>query len=226
MLSATETITLSCGEIQVFENTFPMSQERTRLENKIPELKSDSDPFLYFSKAIYPELASVSRGKVPSPEVAFAMPRDEWDLWYLVVWKLNPEWFFLPWDRPTESRIVEFRDGSKLTIAEANNMPSRIMQLFELERDSILNPADDPDYQVFRSVFYPKMAACVTSDPVPSAGEVFKWPTSEINKWYLAARDLNPVWFRALDQESDKAVEAAAVEAKETKKKGARKRDG
>jgi hypothetical protein len=123
-----------------------------------------------------------------------------------------------------KQEVVEFRDGSKITLSESDWPMS--MRLSELENEISLRSFDDPKNQLFAVVFYPKMAACVTSEPVPGLDEVLPtngntgWPLTELNKWYEAARRVNPDWFAGLDQ----IGEAAPKSEEEIKKKTRRNR--
>jgi len=104
--------------------------------------------------------------------------------------------------------VVEFRDGTELTVIEANWAIS--MRLQELEALAVKSPLEDDAQQTFNLVIYPKLAAC-TSGKVPSLQEALEMPSTELDKWYFAVKRLNPDWFVVLERASKEAV---------TKKKG------
>lgn len=104
--------------------------------------------------------------------------------------------------------VVEFRDGTKLTVTEANWAIS--MRLQELEEQAVKSPLEDVSQQTFNLVIYPKLAACSSGD-VPSLQEALEMPSTELDKWYFAVKRLNSDWFVTLEQASKEEV---------TKKKG------
>jgi len=111
------------------------------------------------------------------------------------------------------SEVVEFRDGSKLTVTEATW--SIAMHLQELEEQADKSPLEDLTNQIFNVVIYPKLAAC-SLGAVPSLQEALEMPSTEIDKWYFAVKRINPDWFTAIQKMSEK-LEAAANEKKEPK---------
>lgn len=219
----TETLKLSDGRtITVSENDWGIARRLKHLTDQARQSESVEDQksaWIYFQRDLYPLLAAPSTGDVPDVIDAYAMPRDELDLWYLAVWRLNAEWFAKPFDEETRIETVIFRDGSKIKLVEESGMPGIVLRLLDLEDEAMLEPNDDPDIQIFRLSFYPKMAACVIEGDVPPADLLRKWPTSEINKWYEATRRVNPEWFLQLDAISDEAQRAATEREKEQKKK-------
>lgn len=169
----------------------------------------------YFREKIYPVLFAPSSGDVPALEEAYAMldkNSQDLDRWYMAVQRINPGWFVDVLHRPEEE--VTFRDESKLVIHDGN-VPTymmRIRDLEEIEADSA-----DLNTHVFRSVFYPKLAAAATGD-VPDVESARLMPTIELNKWYEAVGRVNPQWFKPLEDLK------AQADAAETLKKKRRKR--
>jgi hypothetical protein len=216
-----ESLRLSCGDFVVSEADFDISRRLKRLNEDAVKSSSEGEPgaLTYFRRNIYPVLAAPASGVVPDVMAAYSLPRDELDVWWLAVWKLNPEWFDRPFDQESKTWTIGFRDGSKITIIEDADMPSIVLRLLELEDEALEHPVDDPDTQIFRLSFYPKMAACVIEGDVPPADVLRKWPSSEINRWYEGVRKINPQWFLALDAISEEAQRAAAEREKEKKKK-------
>jgi hypothetical protein len=216
----TRTINLSIGgSFSISENDFPAARKLHRLtEEARAAVNGDSTALAHFRASMYPTLAATAVGDVPDVLAAYALPRAELDAWWLDVWELNRDWFDQPVNRAEPAtEVVTFRDGSSLTVCDSRDLPSFILRLIELEDQAEKNPSPDEDTQVFRLYVYPKMAACVISDNVPGAEEVFHWPSSERMKWYDAARRMNWRWFKSLDAASEAAQ--SALEEKQTKKK-------
>lgn len=210
-------------KITVSENDFDITRRLNRLTKEAREMVSEDaeherSAWLYFQRDLYPILVAPASGDVPTLQEAFGMPRDELDLWYLAVWRLNPEWFTRSFEEESKTETVTFRDGSKVKLVEECGLPSIVLRLLELEDDALLDPSDDADQQIFRLSFYPKMVACVADGDIPSADELRKWPSTESNKWYEAAKRVNPDWFLSLDAISEEAQRAADERAKDQKK--------
>jgi len=88
--------------------------------------------------------------------------------------------------------IVTFRDGTELTVEEANWGISAKLQA--LEKQAIAEPLEDKDDQEFYRFIYVRLAAC-SSGKVPTVREALDMPNIEIDKWFAAANRMNPVWF-------------------------------
>lgn len=218
-----ETRTVEIGErkIVVSENDWDSSRRLNRLTEEAKQsVNGGTSAFDFFRKHFYPLLAAVSSGDVPSAQAAFGLPRADLDRWYVTVWELNPDWISDEFGRESKTETVTFRDGSNLTVREARGLPSFLLQLIELEDEAAVNPSDDPDIQMFRQAFYPKMAACVIG-ACPDAQTMRKWPTTEISKLYDAAKLVNPEWFRALDELSEDIKRAQKEEEKKKEVKPA-----
>ncbi len=102
---------------------------------------------------------------------------------------------------------VVFSDGSVLIVQEESWDCAMLLE--EMERQARENPSDDPKTQLFRQMFYPKLAACSSGD-VPSEEEARAMPSEQLDKWYEAAKRVNPKWFAAivaLTKEAEKAEE-------------------
>lgn len=123
------------------------------------------------------------------------------------------------------SEVVEFRDGTKVTVTEANWEADMRVGAMEKEVniriDKMVAESTAPltesevSYITFVQTFYPKLAACSTGD-VPTEREAFDMPSAEREKWYAAVRRVNPLWFQALDA----FIEKAEASEKAMKKKG------
>lgn len=105
--------------------------------------------------------------------------------------------------------VVKFRDGTELTVTEANWAVS--IKLQELEEQANKNPPEDAKLRAFSLALYPKLLAC-SSGIVPSMEEALEMPSTELDKWYFAVKRINPDWFTALDEAEAKE---AALEKKE-----------
>lgn len=112
------------------------------------------------------------------------------------------------------SEVVELRDGKKITVTEAN-WPADIC-FGELERIARENPDKDPSRQFYNLMIYPKLAACSSGD-VPVQEEAYLMPSVLHEKWYAAAKRLNPNWFDPLEKAAEKLT-AEALKKKETKR--------
>lgn len=204
--------------ILVSEAGWDYSFRFAEIEKEVAPLLDDpnhNEAFKFFCRNYYPLLAScVVEGTVPSPQEAFGLPRDILDDWYYSIWKLNPDIISEKFSLKEQCEEVEFRDGTKITVYKASGVPSFLLKLIELEDDANRHPLqDDPQGQMFISLFYPKMAAaCNGSSNVPDARTVRSWPRGEIAKWMDASRRLNPEWFLVTEEEQK-------AEAKERTKK-------
>lgn len=191
----------------------------SELQRKSTENPLEDAGLQIFRERLYPVLSAPASGDVPSLEEAYQMLGSDdkgLDLWYRTVQTVNPEWF--SYKAHPESVKVAFSDGTEITVMDGNT-PSAIMRLALLEREAQDHPLEDVSAQIFRSGFYPKMAAC-SAGAFPNEQEARKLPTNELNKWYAAAKQVNPHWFEALDQLSEAAKEAAqADEIKKNKRK-------
>lgn len=97
--------------------------------------------------------------------------------------------------------VVTFRDGTELTVMEANWAAT--MRLQELEERAGETPLADIQEQIFNLAIYPKLVAC-SSGTIPTLQEALAMPTSELDKWYFAVKRINPTWFEALEEASRK----------------------
>ena len=112
-----------------------------------------------------------------------------------------------------KSEVVELRDGRKITVTEANW--SADVHLSELERAASKKEEKDPSKQFYIVAVYPKLAAC-SSGEVPTEEEAFGMPTIEHEKWYAAAKRINPSWFVPMEEAAKKLTDEA-LKKKETK---------
>jgi hypothetical protein len=216
----TETIELASGTvITVSEATWSSEFIRSQLETDAKNVVDQDKTLGFFRSNLYPLMACCVSGDVPSAEESYVLPRTKLDEWYSAVWRLNPDMFTVGYHEGS-SEVVQFRDGTTITIHENRGMPSFLLRLFELEQHAIDHPLEDIQAQVFHSSFYPKMAGCVNGSKIPDVQTALLWPRSELNKWFTAARRLNADWFTALDQVSQ------AAEDQKSEKKSKRKRAG
>ena len=210
-------------KIIVCEAGWDYSFRFSELEKELEPLLADPNhngTFKFFCKNYYSLMASCVEGEVPTPQEAFALPRLYLDNWYWTVWELNEDTIGSPCPKETNHEEVKFRDGSSVFVWQSHGLPSFVLKLVELENEAVENPLeDDPQGQMFVSLFYPKMAAsCNGSGTIPSALEVRNWPRSEIEKWLAPSRRLNPTWYAISEKEKEQEVTE--------KKKKVRKRSG
>lgn len=224
-LKQKEVILDSRGErkIVVCEAGWDYSFRFNELEKELEPRLSDpdqSETFKFFCRNYYSLMASCATGEVPTPEEAFALHRMYLDNWYLAVWELNEDIIGLPCPKTIEHEEVTFRDGTSVVVWESQGMPSFVIKLVELENKATQNPLEnDPQGQIFYSLFYPKMAAsCNGSSDVPDGLVVRHWPRGEIQKWMEASRRLNPTWYAVAETEEEQK------EVLQEKKKKVRKR--
>lgn len=111
-------------------------------------------------------------------------------------------------------KTIKFRDGSKLTVFEENQMIAEY--LIMLERDAAENPLSDVMRQLFRQMYYSKLLACSIGD-IPSEDQTRVMPAEELENWVAAVREINPRWFENMDK-------ALAQMTEEEKKRKPRKR--
>jgi len=100
-----------------------------------------------------------------------------------------------------KSETVEFRDGTKITVTEENWDIGTRLEL--MERELRESKGVTPEEYARRSL-YNRMAACSSGD-VPTEAEARQWPSAELDKWYFAAKRINPGWFAAFDAAVDQA---------------------
>jgi len=113
-----------------------------------------------------------------------------------------------------KSETIEFRDGTKLTVTEAN-WPADV-KVSEMEREAENNPRKDNQRQFYAMAVYPKLAACSTGD-IPTEEQAFLMPSAEHDKWYNAAARVNPNWFDPLEKAA-KQLSTEAMKKKEKKR--------
>jgi hypothetical protein len=111
--------------------------------------------------------------------------------------------------------VVEFRDGTKITVLEASfNEDVEIAGLEKIA--NTLNEAEakkideekrqttvqERRFWFFRAAVYPKLCACSSREdglPIPNEREAFELPSTEFTKWEDAVRKVNPHWFAGID---------------------------
>ena len=203
--------------IVISQESWDVSMTLSEEQRKAVDSPLDDKRMQFFREKIYPVLFAPASGDVPSMEESYAMletnPADL-DGWYKTCQIINPTWF--THTRHNESEEVVFSDGSTVTVNDGN-VPSAIMRIRDLEEYAGEHPAENLIGQVFRSTFYPKLAACSSGD-VPDEDTARKMPTVETNKWYEAVNRVNPQWFQSLHDLKDQ------VDAEQIKKKRKRPR--
>ena len=112
-----------------------------------------------------------------------------------------------------KSETIELRDGSKITVTEAN-WPTDV-KLAQLQKEAQDNPRSDPNRQFYAMAIYPKLVACSTGD-IPTEEDAFLMPSVEHDKWYGAASTLNPRWFAPMESAASK-INADELKKKEKK---------
>jgi hypothetical protein len=189
----------------IWESSWETSMARSAMEveaRKQREALSDpKDPavldLLFFQEKIYATLAACSTGDVPTVEQAYQLPPDVWDAWFEAARAVDPDSFI---DERAEPETVTFRDGSSVTVHPAY-LPSAMMKVYQLDQEAEQGPADEAVSAVtFRVLYYPKLAGCSTGD-VPTLEQArSEWPTVELDRWYAAARRVNPELFLPLEE--------------------------
>lgn len=115
-------------------------------------------------------------------------------------------------DFKLKSETVNFEDSTGkvvgTVIVHEATLPMD-QELDEMEQAFIkLNDAEFGDgenisnemirFHSFRLNLYPKMVACSTGD-IPAPDEAFRMPSRQLNKWWEAAKRVNPAWFEVFD---------------------------
>lgn len=102
-----------------------------------------------------------------------------------------------------KTKVVKFSDGSTITVSQANWDIS--MELSALEKKAQENPDDNPDIQLFRLAFYPKLKASTIKGNVPTEKEARAMPEDDLDLWFKAVRDLNLKWFVEVEELTEEA---------------------
>ena len=238
----TEEVKFKNGKtITITQENWSISMTLSEERRKAIEKPLEDKRLQYFREEIYPLLYSPASGNAPSLEAAYAMigtAPDDLDEWYRAVQRLNPGWF--QWLQHHDSEKVVFSIYQDLYIVDGNepkedlsfeehtiyvidgNVPSGFMKIRDLE-NSMSRSDEDTKAQIFRLVFYPKLAACSIGD-VPSVEEARDaMPTQELNKWYEAVCRVNPHWFKPLQ---DLQAESEAETLKKKRKRPGRSGNG
>jgi len=212
-----ETISLKEGKtLTIMESGWDFSFRFDELEKEMQKVDTRDKVFKFFCVNYYPLLASCVEGILPSPQEAFALPREILDKWHLTTWKLNPDLYADELHKPMREEI-EFRDGLKVTMEESLGRPSFVIRFYELELYAEEHPMENDERgQVFQLIFYPKLAASCVTNILPSAEEVRHWPRTEINRWMEISRRLNSDWYATPEEK----VEQRVVTSEKKKKVG------
>lgn len=206
--------------LDLYEANWDASMELRAIEAQAREarasLNGQGEPeLLYFHERIFAPLAACSTGDVPAVEQAFQLPPAVLDAWFEAARTVNPDWFESPGAEP---ETVTFRDGSKITVVPAQ-VPSVLMKLHRMESEAAQGrPAESVSTETFRMLYYPRLAACSTGD-VPTAVQArVEWPASELDRWYQAARRVNPQLFLPLEEIALQNQQAAQASEKKRKR--------
>lgn len=213
----TEEITFSNGKhLTISQENWDISVTLSEEQRKAAENPLEDKRLQYFREKIYPVLFAPSSGDVPDLNEAYRMLETapiDLDRWYMTVQEVNSGWFSYLNHNPEEE--VVFSDGTKLMVHDGN-VPTAIMRIRDLEEAAQDKPYDDLKKQIFRSTFYPKLAACSNGGNVPDEETARTMPSIETNIWYEAVNRVNPHWFQAM-HELKKEVDA--VQLKKNKKR-------
>lgn len=193
-----------------WDYSFRFSELEKAIEALLEKNPEQDKTFQFFCQNFYPLMAScVVGGDLPSPEEAFMLGRTFLDNWYLSFWELNEDIVGVPYVKEIRHEVVTFRDGTSLTIWESHGLPSFVLKLVQYENEALDHPVtDDPQGQMFYTLFYPKMAAsCNGSSNIPDPFEVRNWARTEINKWLEASRRMNPQWYVITEEQKQEAAQ-------------------
>ncbi len=195
----TETVTLKDGKkIIVSEENWDIGMERDEQQRHADGSDLADKRFQYFWVSFYPLLVSCSSGDVPDLNTTYEMLEkspEDLDNWFASVRRVNAHWFN-PLPKVTKGEY-KFSDGTKIKIVYGN-IPSVIMKKYDLEQEAIDKPAENERAQIFKSTFYPKLAAC-SLGKFPDEQTARKMPIADINGWYETVKGINPDWFSALE---------------------------
>ena len=114
-----------------------------------------------------------------------------------------------------KTKKITFSDGSTITVSEATWNIS--MKLSAIEKNAKESPHPDPDAQLFRLAFYPKLIACVVYGDFPSEEEARSMPETDLDKWYSAVKEMNPRWFAVIDEAITEEQQAKKKRKRQTK---------
>lgn len=107
-----------------------------------------------------------------------------------------------------ERKTITFSNGQTIVLSHSNWRIARKMD--RMEREAENNPLPDPDDQLFALNFYPKMASAVVSENCPTLEQALTTMSSEdLDLWYTGAREINPQWFKVLDELNELALQQA-----------------
>jgi hypothetical protein len=222
----TREIVLSDGrKITACEANHIMSRKLQLMEDEIKKNPPKTPADMYMD-ALYPTLACYSKGDIPTRDEALKMATDtpqDFDLWFCSVRALNPSKFAVRGGEKDKTRSVVLRDGSKITVINSANHPSFVFRA-QAVHDEVVRQSgsDDPELMVFKTLFYPAMAACSVGD-VPNPEQVDNWPETELAKWYAACEEENPSLFPASVDKAKAATAEDDGKKKPTRNKRPRK---
>lgn len=182
-------------ERSILRATWDISMLRVDLEEKARVSPAENKAFQYFAENIYPPLAACT-DPMPTLEEAFAMPPAEWDQWYLLAREKNPSWFD---DSPLTEEAVEFSDGRIITVQSMR--PSTLMKRETLDAEAEAGePLENTRREVFRSIYYPKLAGCSIGNVPEEADARSIMGMEDLQLWYDAAKRQCPSWFVTLEE--------------------------
>lgn len=175
--------------------TWDISMLRVDLEEQADQSPPADKLLAFFARHIYPSLA-VLLDPMPTLDDLYHYPPQALDALYLDVRRHVPAWFD---DAELTEESLTFSDGKKITVQ--SKRPSVVMKLNCLEQTAQNDkPMDNIRREVFRSVYYPKLAGC-SSGQVPTVEYArAEMSMEDLQLWYDAARRQNPDWFISLEE--------------------------
>lgn len=189
------------SQIEVWQASWDMSMDRREIEDQARAEKAkqngSGDPELFFfHEEIYAGLAACSSGEIPELQKAFHLHPQDLDGWWQTAREVNPGWY-----EPGEliEHAIKISDGSAITVL--SKRPSVVIRRFHLDREAERGaPLDNSRKEIFRVIYYPKLAGCSTGD-VPSMEEArTQWGEEDLQAWYDAAKQVVPEWFLSLEE--------------------------
>ena len=199
-------ITLHDKPVKIFQASWDVVMLRTELEEKYTSAPSNetgketnpdipADHILaFFAFNFYPALAACTEPMLTLEEAYGAL--DQIDEWYLAVKALNPSWFE---DIELTEESITFSNKTRIIIK--SKRPSIIMKMEELDyQASQGTPLENTRREVFRAIYYPKLAGCSEGDVPDHEYARSKMTADDIQLWYDAAKRQNPDWFIPLEQ--------------------------
>lgn len=149
----------------------------------------------FFAKNIYPPLAACTT-PMPAVDEAYNFSSIDLDGWFVEVRTLNAGWFD---EDELSEEVVTFSDNKTVTVM--SRRPSVLMKQMQLEYEAEQGvPLENMRRELFRSLYYPKLAGCSFGD-VPTSDEArAEMSEEDLQLWYDAAKRHAPELFLAFEQ--------------------------